>query len=160
MAVAGDTATPVGAMPKVEGLTATAGDAEGTIGLARNAIPRGLQNFLIELTEDPAGQTGWRLATNSRKSSAVITGLTSGQRYWLCVTTEGAAGPGPASNPATKVAPQSRTKASTDAAQFAIPTPVNRGRYWRVAWWSVPVLARFRRRTAPAQENKGLITVG
>ena len=105
MQVADSTGVPVGPMPKVEGLTATASDAEGAIDLAWNAIRRGLQNFLIELTEDPAGQTGWRFAANSRKSSATLTGLTSGKRYWFRVTAEGAAGPGPASNPATKVAP-------------------------------------------------------
>ncbi len=105
MAVAADPGTPVGPMPKVEGLTASAGDAEGTVDLHWNAIRRGLQNFLIELSEDPAGQTGWRFAANSRKSSATIEGLTTGKRYWFRVTAEGAAGPGPASTPATKVAP-------------------------------------------------------
>ena len=70
-----------------------------------NAIKRGLQNTLVELTDDPTGQTGWRFALNSRKSTATIKGLTSGKRYWFRVTAEGAAGPGPASDPATKVAP-------------------------------------------------------
>ena len=103
--VADSTGTPVGPMPKVEGLTATAGDTEGEVDLAWNAIRRGLQNFLIELTEDPAGLTGWRFAANSRKSTATLPGLTTGRRYWFRVTAEGAAGPGPASSPATKVAP-------------------------------------------------------
>ena len=105
MSVAGGTGTPIGPMPKVEGLTATAGDAEGHVDLAWNPVRRGLQNFLIELTEDPAGLTGWRFAANSRKSSATLDGLTTGKRYWFRVTAEGAAGPGPASNAATKVAP-------------------------------------------------------
>jgi len=107
MAVAGGTGAPVGPMPKVEGVTATAGDAEGTIDLSWNAIRRGLQNFLIELTDDAAGQSGWRFAANSRKSNATITGLASGKRYWFRVTAEGAAGPGPASNPPPK-SPRSR----------------------------------------------------
>ncbi len=97
--------TPVGPMPRVEMLTATAGDADGTVDLSWNAIRRGLQNFLVELTEDPTGQTGWRFALNTRKSSVTCTGLRSGQRYWFRVTAEGAAGPGLASQPATKVAP-------------------------------------------------------
>ena len=105
MQVAGSSGTPVGPMPKVEGLTATAGDAGGNVDLAWNSIRRGLQNFLIELTEDPAGLTGWRFAATSRKTSATLDGLTSGKRYWFRVTAEGAAGPGPASTPATKVAP-------------------------------------------------------
>jgi hypothetical protein len=105
MRVAGDSTTPVGPMPKVEGLTATAGDSDGEIDLAWNSIRRGLQNFLVELTDDPAGQTGWRFALNTRKSSATVANLTSGKRYWFRVTAEGAAGPGPASERATKVAP-------------------------------------------------------
>ena len=59
----------------------------------------------IELTEDPAELTGWRFAANSRKSSATLDCLTTGKRYWFRVTAEGAAGPGPASNAATKVTP-------------------------------------------------------
>ncbi|MDB6153690.1 MAG: hypothetical protein JWL90_2143 [Chthoniobacteraceae bacterium] len=105
MSVAGTTTAPVGSMPKVEGLTATTGDSEGMVDLSWNAVRRGLQNFLIELTDDPAGQGGWRFGLNSRKSSATVTGLKSGQRYWFRVTAEGAAGPGPTSSPATKVAP-------------------------------------------------------
>jgi fibronectin type III domain protein len=105
LTVAATTGTPVGAMPKVDGLTATQGDADGEIDLSWNTVKRGLQNFLIELIDDPAGQAGWRYAANSRKSSAIIKGLTSGKRYWFRVTAEGAAGPGPASDPATKVAP-------------------------------------------------------
>ena len=105
MSVAGGTGTPVGSMPKVEGLTATAGDTEGHVDLAWNPVRRGLQNFLIEQTDDPAGLAGWRFAANSRKSSATIEGLTTGKRYWFRVTAEGAAGPGPASTAATKVAP-------------------------------------------------------
>jgi Fibronectin type III domain len=105
MGVAADTGTPVGPMPKVEGLTASAGDADGEIDLHWNSIRRGLQNYRLELSEDPAGQSGWRFAANSRKSSATIEGLTTGKRYWFRVTAEGAAGPGPASTPATKVAP-------------------------------------------------------
>ena len=105
MSVAASTAGPVGAMPKVDGLTATQGDADAEIDLSWNPIKRGLQNFLIELTEDPSGQTGWVFAANSRKSSATVKALTSGKRYWFRVTAEGASGPGPASDPATKVAP-------------------------------------------------------
>jgi len=95
----------IGALPKIEGLTATQGDASGEVDLSWNPIKRGLQNYLVELTEDPAAQTGWRFAMNSRKSNCSITGLTSGKRYWFRVTPEGSAGPGPASEAATKVAP-------------------------------------------------------
>src|SRR6266851_5514450 len=105
LTIAATGGTPVGPMPKVDGLTVTQGDADGELDLSWNPVKRGLQNYLIELTDDPTGQTGWRFAMNSRKSSAAATGLTSGKRYWFRVTAEGAAGPGPASDPATKVAP-------------------------------------------------------
>lgn len=105
MAVANSTASPVGALPKIDGLTATQGDTAGEIDLSWNPIKRGLQNYLIEPTDDPTGQTAWRFAANSRKSTATLNGLTSEKRYWFRVTAEGAGDPSPASEPTTKVAP-------------------------------------------------------
>ncbi len=105
MDLAADTGTAVGDMPKVEGLTTTQGDTDGEIDLSWNPVKRGLQNYLVEITDDPAGQTGWHFCMNSRKSSCTVTGLTSAKRYWFRVTAEGAAGPGPASEARTKVAP-------------------------------------------------------
>lgn len=104
MAVADSTGSPVGPMPKIEGLTATQGDADGEIDLSWNPVKRGLQNYFIEQTTDPAGLTGWAFAANSRKSKISLTGLTLGQRSWFRVTAEGASGKGPTSDPATKVA--------------------------------------------------------
>jgi hypothetical protein len=66
----------VGAIPKVDGLTPPKGMRTRSW-----TFKRGLQNFLIELTEDPTGQTGWVFAANSRKSSATLKRLTSGKRY-------------------------------------------------------------------------------
>ncbi len=104
MSVAGEV-PPIGPMPKVDGLSATQGDSEGEVDLHWNPVKRGLQNYLTEVTDDPTGQTGWRFAANSRKSSVAVTGLTSGKRYWFRVTAECASGSGPASEPQTKVAP-------------------------------------------------------
>ena len=50
-------------------------------------------------------KTGWRFAKTESKSKTVLTGLTSGKRYWLRVTANGTAGPGPASDAVTKTAP-------------------------------------------------------
>ena len=97
--------SPVGPMPKVEGVKATQGDANGEIDLQWNPIKRGLKNYIMEMSTDPAGQTGWQMVATSSKSSATIPGLTSGTRYWFRVTAIGAAGPGPASDITTKVAP-------------------------------------------------------
>ena len=66
---------------------------------------RGLQTYVIELTEDPTGLTGWRNVGITKKSNHTITGLVSGRRYWVRVAAVGAAGQGPWSEVATKVAP-------------------------------------------------------
>ena len=57
------------------------------------------------MTDDPAGLTGWQHIGTPTKSSMTATGLTSGKRYWFRVSANGTAGPGPASEVATKVAP-------------------------------------------------------
>ncbi len=100
-----DAAAPVGPMPKVENLKLTQGDADGSVDSGWDAIVRGLQMFVIEATVDPAALTGWFQVGMTKKSSHTITGLTSGTRYWIRVRAMGAAGPGPWSDPATKVAP-------------------------------------------------------
>jgi hypothetical protein len=100
-----DDPTPVGDMPKITGLTATQGDSAGEVDLAWNPIKRGLKSYIGEQTEDPAGQTGWTHAFVVTKSSATVPGLVSGKRYWFRVAALGAAGQGPWSDPATKVAP-------------------------------------------------------
>ena len=96
---------PVGAMPKVEGLTATQGDSAGEIDLAWNPVKRGLKSYTIEVSEDPAGQTGWSIAKVETRSKTIVPGLISGKRYWFRVSAVGAAGPGPASDAIRKVAP-------------------------------------------------------
>ncbi len=100
-----DATTPVGPMPKVENVKVTQGDADATLDAGWDPIVRGLQTFVVEATLDPAALTGWFQAGLTKKSTLTITGLTSGQRYWVRVRAIGAAGPGPWSDPATKVAP-------------------------------------------------------
>ena len=90
-----DTPTPVGTMPKVTGLTGTQGDADGEIDLHWNPVN----------TTDPAGQTGWGHTKVCTASKITLTGLTSATRYWFRVAAVGAAGQGPWSDSATKVAP-------------------------------------------------------
>ncbi len=100
-----DTPSPVGAMPKITGLAGTQGDSDGEIDLHWNPVKRGLKSYELEMTEDPAGQTGWAHAGICSKSSFTKTGLTSGKRYWFRAAAVGTEGPGPFSEPATKVAP-------------------------------------------------------
>lgn len=100
-----DDPTPVGPMPKIAGLVATQGDSDGEIDLHWNPVKRGLKSYIVERTSDTAGQTGWGNADVVTKSSAVISGLVSGTRYWFRARAVGSAGPGPWSDAATKVAP-------------------------------------------------------
>lgn len=105
MDVAASTHTPVGEMPKVEGLTATQGDGAGEIDLHWNPIKRGLQTYIVEYCIGEAPTGPWINAGGSRKSSQTVPGLTTGQRYWFRVSAQGAAGRGTPSEVATKVAP-------------------------------------------------------
>ena len=70
-----------------------------------NSTRRGLNNYIVEATDDHAALTGWHIVASPTKSSPSLTGLTLGKRYWFRVAANGAAGPGPTSDPATKVAP-------------------------------------------------------
>ena len=100
-----DTATPVGAMPKVESLRVTQSDADGSLDASWDPVIRGLQTYIVQITTDPAAMTGWQQAVLTKKSFCAIPGLTSGQRYHVRVAAVGAAGQGPWSDAATKVAP-------------------------------------------------------
>lgn len=100
-----DGSSPVGPMPKVTGLTATQGDEDGEVDLQWASIRRGLQNYEGSQTEDPTGQTGWEHSFIASKSKTSVPGLVSGKRYWFRVRAIGAEGPGPWSDPASKVAP-------------------------------------------------------
>ena len=85
--------------------TQGAGDGDGMIDLHWNAVKRGFNSYVVERTTDPAGQTGWGNAEVVTKSSLTLSGLVSGTRYWFRARAIGTAGPGPWSDPATKVAP-------------------------------------------------------
>ena len=91
MGASSDAHTTVGTLPKVTGLVATQGDGDGEIDAHWNPVKRGLLNYTLETTVDPAGQTGWTFARNESKSKTTLTGLKSGTRYWLRVTANGSA---------------------------------------------------------------------
>ena len=99
----GDT-TPVGALGQALNLVLTAGDNDGSLDAAWDAL-RGAQSFEVQISVDPVSSTSWAFNMTSPKSSATITGLTSGTRIWVRVRGVGAAGPGPWSDPAVKTVP-------------------------------------------------------
>lgn len=96
-------APAIGLPAQVLNLVATTGDFEGTMDTAWDKV-RGASSYIIQKSPDPITGTSWTLAGVSTKSSATISGLTSGQKYWFRVAAVGAAGQGPWSDPATKIA--------------------------------------------------------
>ena len=86
-------------------LTATEGDHEGEIDLHWDSGRRGVTGYEIQRSPDPPTQTSWAHQAISSKSSATISGLTSGTRYWFRVATVTSAGQSGWSDPATKIAP-------------------------------------------------------
>jgi hypothetical protein len=95
---------PVGPLGAPENLVLTDSGSEGALVAAWGKI-RGAVSYIVEITVAPDAKTGWSYATATTKTRASLTGLTSGTRYWCRVAALGAAGQGPFSDPAAKVAP-------------------------------------------------------
>ena len=100
-----DRSVPVGAMPKIENVRVAPGEVDGTFAAGWDPVARGLNAYVIEIAEDAAGQPVWQHAGVTKKSTLTLTGLTSARRYSVRVAAVGAAGQGPWSDTATKVAP-------------------------------------------------------
>ena len=97
-------AAPIGQLPAPTDLSATTGDRDGELDVQWNRV-KGASSYVVEQTTDAAAATGWKSAGVATKSKQSVTGLTTGQKYWFRVAAIGAAGQGPWSDPATKVAP-------------------------------------------------------
>ena len=96
--------TPIGDLPQVENLAVTEGDDAGELDATWDRV-RGAKTYRVEKSLDPITPTSWSLADIVTRSKCTLTGLTSGTKYWVRVAAIGAAGQGPWSDPATKVAP-------------------------------------------------------
>jgi hypothetical protein len=97
-------ATPVGVPAQAANMTLTAGDFDGTLDAAWDAVP-GARSYEIRASPDPMSATSWVNKLTVTKSSATLPGLTSGAKTWMRVRAIGAAGPGPWSDPAVKTVP-------------------------------------------------------
>ena len=97
-------ATPIGAMPQVEGLDSTVGDAEGRIILRWKSV-KGAKTYEVQTCPDPITAAGWKAAGLSTKASLILDGLPTGGRCWFRVRAIGSAGPGPWSDPCVKTVP-------------------------------------------------------
>ena len=88
---------------QVLALAATEGDNEGSVDLSWDPIGNAA-SYSIQLST-VSGTGPWTLNGVATKSSATVTGLTSGQRAWFRVAAVGTAGQGPWSDPTTKIVP-------------------------------------------------------
>lgn len=93
-----------GPMPAPMGLSGSAGDLPGEIDLHWDPV-YGASSYAIQQTVDPLTPgSAWTVVPASTRSKVSVTGLTPGTRYWFEVAAVGAAGQGPWSAPATKMA--------------------------------------------------------
>lgn len=95
---------PLGLPGQVLNVSLTAGDAEGQLDAAWDR-DRAAKTYEIQISVDPITGTSWQNRPSVTRSSATLTGLTSGQKIWVRVRAVGAAGHGAWSDPATKIVP-------------------------------------------------------
>ena len=95
---------PIGQLSVPMDLSAKAGGGDGEIILNWEPV-RGARSYVVEITTDANVPSSWKHKTNVTESSAAITGLTSGGKYWFRVAGVGAAGQGPYSGAESKYAP-------------------------------------------------------
>ncbi len=100
-----DTApTSVGELAKITELTVTAGDDDGELDLQWHP-EEGAGSYEVQTTTTIDNPASWVHQVPSTKSSKTIAGLPSGSRQWVRVRGIGAAGPGPWSDPVSKIVP-------------------------------------------------------
>jgi hypothetical protein len=97
-------ATPIGIPQRPDGMTAAEGLKNGSINLKWKAV-KGARSYVVRTTATIADGASWKQVLVVTKASATIDNLVSGTQYWFQVAAVGAAGQGPWSDPATKVAP-------------------------------------------------------
>jgi len=97
--------TPVGPMAQVQNLSVTEGDGPGMVD-AHWDPTAGASSSEVASCPGPDPAAGvYTSAALVTASSTTLTGLTSGTRVWIKVRAIGSQGPGPWSDPATKIVP-------------------------------------------------------
>lgn len=87
-----------------QGVAATEGDHSGEIDVQWDRISNA-RSYVVESSTDPNNPALWKQALVVTTSHATLSGLTSGQRYWVRVAAVNAKGQSGWSDPATKIAP-------------------------------------------------------
>ena len=104
LAVRAAASTPIGQLVQAKNLVALAGDNDGELDTDWDSV-KGAKTYELQSSHDPITPTSWTAAAMVTKSKATVPGLVTGTKYWFRVRAIGSAGPGPWSDPATKVAP-------------------------------------------------------
>ena len=99
-----DPNTPVGELPAPTDLSLTSGDGAGELDAHWDKVEGAKVYNIRTSTNIDIPIMDWPIKKTSTKSSATITGLTSGTKYWVAVTAIGTAGESSPSDPAGKVA--------------------------------------------------------
>lgn len=92
---------PVG---QVTNFNVTAADIEGALDGQCDPLPYA-KSYEIQTCSNPNDPTSWAYRTSVTASSFRLEGLPSGQRCWVRMRALGSLGPGPWSDPATKIVP-------------------------------------------------------
>ncbi len=95
---------PVGPLPAPQDLRSSAGDDDGTLDNVCDSVDGG-SSYEWQTSPTPNDPNSWTGRGTTTKSSAHLTGLTSGTRLWSRVRAHGAAGPGAWSDAASKMVP-------------------------------------------------------
>ena len=96
---------PVGPLARVLNLVLTAGDFDGTLDAAWDAL-RGAGSYEVQTSPDPMSDASWVFKTVSNKSNVTMDSFTSGAKVWVKVRGIGAGNnKGPWSDPAVKTVP-------------------------------------------------------
>lgn len=96
-------ASPVGVPVQVENLSAVSTANAGEIVLKWKSV-RGSKSYIVRQSTDIADSSKWIQELVVTKATATISNLKSGAQFWFQVAAVGAAGQGPWSDPATKIA--------------------------------------------------------
>jgi hypothetical protein len=95
---------PIGPMPQVLNLTASANGAEGVVTLKWKAV-KGAASYEVQASPDPFTASSWVAKDPVTKAVCTLAGLPSSTRCWFRVRAVATAGPGPYSDPAVKTVP-------------------------------------------------------